>query len=219
MGHIFLSGDNEDIIVGNFIADSVKGKKYKLYPTEIQKGILLHRKIDEFTDKNEHFQNIKLFFIPVYNHYSGVVADLTVDYYLALNWSNYSDIPLKIFTSKIYNIFLKNYHIIPVRMKRFLHNLIYRDRLLTYSSLKGIKEALSIMSFHSELPDFSAKAVRIIDDNNKEMNNLFNSFINEIREYVQIQKDEILIDEEKDLNANATAQICFDQGSIKRKEV
>lgn len=219
LGHIFLSGDNEEIIVGNFIADSVKGKKYRLYPKEIQKGILLHRKIDEFTDKNEYFQQIKSFFVPVYNHYSGVVADLTIDFFLASKWNNYSDIPLELFTLKTYNILLKNYHFLPIRIKRFLHNLIYRDRLLTYSSLKGIEEALTIMSFHSELPDFSATAVRIINDNYKEMDNLCSSFISKIREYALIQKDEIIFDEEYELNANAIAQICFGQDLVRRKAI
>lgn len=219
LGHVFLSGDDEEIIVGNFIADSVKGKKYRLYPKEIQKGILLHRKIDEFTDKNEHFLKIKTYFIPVYNHYSGVVADLTLDYFLASKWNNYSSIPLELFTIKIYNVLLKNYHILPVRIKSFLHNLIYRNRLLTYSSLEGIEEALSIMSFHSELPDFSATAIRIIQDNYKEMDNLCTSFISEIREYALIQKDEIFLDEEFELNTNAIAQICFGQGLAGRKAI
>lgn len=219
LGHIFLSGDNEEIIIGNFIADSVKGKKYKLYPTEIQKGILLHRKIDEFTDNNEHFQNIKSFFIPVYNHYSGVVADLTTDYFLASDWNNYSEIPLETYTKSIYNILLKHYHIIPVKIKHFLHNLIYRNRLLTYSSLDGIEEALSIMSFHSGLPDFSSTAVKIIKDNHSEIDKLCTSFLSEIIKFTSIQKDELIIDEQFESQINATAQICFGQGLIKRKEV
>ena len=50
LAHIYLSGDNDLVTVGNFIADGIKGKSYKKYPKEIQTGVLLHRNIDTFTD-------------------------------------------------------------------------------------------------------------------------------------------------------------------------
>jgi len=42
LAHLYLSGSNEHVLVGNFIADSVKGSKHKDYPYDIQRGILLH---------------------------------------------------------------------------------------------------------------------------------------------------------------------------------
>jgi acyl carrier protein phosphodiesterase len=56
LAHFYLSGENENILLGNYIGDSVKGKDYLKYPAEIAKGILLHREIDTFTDKNEIFR-------------------------------------------------------------------------------------------------------------------------------------------------------------------
>ena len=46
LAHILLSGTSPDVMIGNFIADSIKGSKYNSYPLQIQKGILLHRQID-----------------------------------------------------------------------------------------------------------------------------------------------------------------------------
>ena len=43
LAHLYLSKDNKNILIGNFIADAVKGKKHENYPKEIQAGILLHR--------------------------------------------------------------------------------------------------------------------------------------------------------------------------------
>jgi hypothetical protein len=45
LAHIFLSGENPNVMIGNFMADSIKGSKHDFYPPEIQKGILLHRKL------------------------------------------------------------------------------------------------------------------------------------------------------------------------------
>ena len=53
LAHIFLSPENDLVTIGNFMADHVKGNKYKLYAPDLQKGILLHRQIDSFTDAHE----------------------------------------------------------------------------------------------------------------------------------------------------------------------
>ena len=42
LAHIYLSGDDHPLLkIGNFAADSIKGKAYKKFPQAIQQGILL----------------------------------------------------------------------------------------------------------------------------------------------------------------------------------
>ena len=55
LGHLVLSGQDDEVLLGNFIADAIKGSSYKMYSTGVQKGILLHRKIDDFTDKHQSY--------------------------------------------------------------------------------------------------------------------------------------------------------------------
>ena len=50
LAHTYLSGANDEIIVGNFMGDYVKGKNYLHLPELIKKGILIHRDIDYYTD-------------------------------------------------------------------------------------------------------------------------------------------------------------------------
>lgn len=216
LGHIFLSGKNEQILVGNFIADKVKGKKYKFYPVEIQKGILLHRLIDEFTDKNKNFQSIKSYFVPSYNHYSGVVSDLIVDHFLAAEWENYSDISLDTYTKQTYHILLRHYHLIPPRIRLFLHNLIYRDRLLTYKNIEGIEEALSIMSYRTTLPELASTAIRLLNNNYSDLRMLSSEFIQEILSYNSSINSGSIFENDLEYITSATAQICFDQGLTRR---
>ena len=52
LAHIFLSGNDRCIQIGNFIGDGVKGDGYKQYPRKFQQGILLHREIDAFSDRH-----------------------------------------------------------------------------------------------------------------------------------------------------------------------
>ena len=104
LAHIYLSGSNDNIAIGNFISDSIRGNKYKTFPKEIQKGILLHREIDTFTDAHPIFRQSTKRLHKNYSHYSGVIVDIFYDHYLAKNWSKYSDIPLEEYTIHFYEI-------------------------------------------------------------------------------------------------------------------
>ena len=59
LGHLVLSGDSEDVLFGNFISDAIKGSSYKNWTISIQKGILLHRNIDTWTDSHFEYLNSK----------------------------------------------------------------------------------------------------------------------------------------------------------------
>ena len=95
LAHLVLSGDDDFIRIGNFIADSIKGKKYKTYPKNIQKGILLHRQIDLFTDNDDIVKRSKKRLHNRYGHYKGVIIDILYDHFLAKNWVKYSSTPLQ----------------------------------------------------------------------------------------------------------------------------
>ena len=95
LAHIYLSGENDMLKIGNFIADSVKGKKYLDYPVSIQQGITLHRNIDEFTDSHPivHQSVHRLF--DKYSHYSTVIVDILYDHFLAANWQDFHETKLE----------------------------------------------------------------------------------------------------------------------------
>ena len=73
LAHAFLSGDDEEILIGNFVADAIKGKSVKTYSEGIQKGIELHRSIDTFTDKHPVFQRSRDRILEKHGKFSGVI--------------------------------------------------------------------------------------------------------------------------------------------------
>jgi acyl carrier protein phosphodiesterase len=193
LGHIYLSGENELLMVGNFIADYVKGKQYLVYPEEVQKGILLHRKIDHFTDNNIHWQSIREILRPVYHHYAGVASDIFIDHFLASRWSDYSEYPLSRYTKWVHAVFLKNYTIMPERVKEFLAFLIQHNRLLSYSKISGIEESLYIMSLRSTLPNKTAEAIQSLKDNYTEFEKLSHLFLEDVIRFVDAETNTISI--------------------------
>ena len=142
LAHIYLSGNNESIQIGNFIADAVKGRKYEAYPQEIKTGILLHRQIDWFTDNNDIVKKSKRRLGNKYGHYKGVIIDIFYDHFLAKNWNNYSDTPINEFSHEFYIVLQHNLDILPNRIQKLSPYLIKGDWLTNYATLEGIERVL-----------------------------------------------------------------------------
>ena len=104
LAHAHLSGKNNDVLLGNFVADAIKGNKLLKYRKEIQYGILLHRQIDSFTDKHELFMQSIDRVRKDFGKYSGIVIDIFYDHFLALNWKEYDDRELYVFVAYIHGI-------------------------------------------------------------------------------------------------------------------
>src|SRR5450432_1821563 len=87
LAHLYLSGDNPQVMIGNFIGDFVKGKNLtERFDTDVAKGIALHREIDWFTDTHIVVKQSKDRLRPKYRHYAGVIVDIFYDHFLAKNW-------------------------------------------------------------------------------------------------------------------------------------
>jgi acyl carrier protein phosphodiesterase len=180
LAHLYLSGNDADLMIGNFIADSVKGKSYVKFKPGIQKGILLHRKIDEFTDRHPITKELKSKMSLGYNKHSGIVIDIFYDHFLSINWDKFSSIPLDNFIESCHRNILRNIFILPSKIKAFLPFFIGKQRLKSYSRLDGIESVLKIMSKYTSLPSASDFAMEILQSNYAQFNNGFNLFFDEM---------------------------------------
>lgn len=146
LAHLYLSRHSEKMMVGNFIADGVKGKKYLDFDAEISKGIVMHRAIDTFTDTHEIVSHSKSFFRKKYGLYSAVLIDLFYDHFLAKNWKYYSSMPLLFFTEFTYKVFEKYNDAMPERYQFMFPYMQKENWLLNYGHLEGIQRSLTGMS-------------------------------------------------------------------------
>lgn len=146
LAHLYLSGSNEHVLVGNFIADSVKGSKHKDYPYDIQRGILLHRQIDTHTDAHPNFRTSTKRLHKNYGHYSGVIVDIFFDHFLAKNWRDYAKLPLADYAQECYSTLNKNIKMIPEKAQYILPFMVKGNWLLNYATLEGISAVLRGMN-------------------------------------------------------------------------
>ncbi len=146
LAHIYLSGDNKEVIIGNFIADGIKGSDYKKFPSQIQKGILLHRGIDSFTDQHTIVRKSTARLHENYGHYSGVIVDILYDHFLAKNWTNYHKQPLDEYVQDFYKLLNSEYDILPSRIQMMMPFMISNNWLLSYATIPGIAKILEQMN-------------------------------------------------------------------------
>lgn len=180
LAHIYLSGDSEGIIIGNFIADGIKGSKYKKYPLEIQKGILLHRGIDSFTDGHPTVKKSTKKLHKNYGHYSGVIVDILYDHFLAKNWHDYHEKPLADFVDDFYKLLRDNYEILPGRIQRMMPYMLSDNWLLSYATIPGISKILNQMNIRTKGVSNMNFAVMELEEYYNEFEAEFTSFFEEL---------------------------------------
>jgi acyl carrier protein phosphodiesterase len=185
LAHIYLSGDEDAIIVGNFIADFVKGKQYLNYSPELQRGILLHRQIDQFTDNHPIVKQSIRRLQPDFGKFAGVVVDIFYDHFLAKNFPDYHSIPLLDFSKKIYAVFQAHYEVLPPKVQEFLPYMMLHNWLWRYADLEGISRSLGGISRRSTYaPDLSL-AVQNLQTDYQDFQADFQSFFPDLQEFVK----------------------------------
>lgn len=175
LAHFLLSYDDEDLLCGNFIADRVKGKAFEAYPEEVKKGILLHREIDRYTDSHAIVSCSKRRLFPKYRHYSAVIVDMFYDHFLAVQWEEYSPIPLHEFAVKCYEILLSR-NDLPATSEFMLHYMHEQDWLSNYAEKEGIERALTGLSNRASFESNMEKSVEDLYQDYDEYAEEFNLF-------------------------------------------
>jgi acyl carrier protein phosphodiesterase len=197
LAHTYLSGGNEEIIVGNFMGDYVKGKNYLLFPEQVKKGILIHRDIDSFTDMHEVTRRSKQRLASRYHKYAGIIIDIFYDHFLASLWDSYSTLPLSDFVIRTYDLLKRNYKVLPDSIKRWLPTFLENNWMMAYTTVEGIELVLERMSANTSLPDHSAFAVEVLRNEYSVFMEDFLEFFPTIVEFLE-EKYDIEISVERD---------------------
>jgi len=143
LGHLFLAGDKPLVIVGNFMADAVKGRDLSRFHPELQQGIRLHRAIDSFTDQHPANRTGRERVRTHAGRYSGVVMDLFYDHLLASRWSDRHPEPLAVFAQRMYALLIDHHEHLPERTAHMLPYMAQGDWLTSYATIEGIGRALA----------------------------------------------------------------------------
>ena len=184
LAHIYLSGTNEEILVGNFIGDYVKGFELARYSEEVRKGIMLHRHIDSFTDTNLIVKRSKARIMERYRKYAGIIIDIFYDHFLLKDWLNYSNQPIHDFILQVHGILCRHLDALPEGVRLFLPSFIKNNWIKKYSTIEGIEDILHRMSSHTTLPEETDFAVKVLREEYDMLKSEFSAFFPSLMSYV-----------------------------------
>lgn len=184
LAHLYLSGADPKVKIGNFIGDFVKGRNLsEQFESGIVKGIALHREIDAFTDKHPIVLESKKRLRPKYRHYSPVVIDVFYDHFLAVNWATYSHQPLADFAREAYATLEKHKALLPDQVNQMMPYMVKGNWLVNYSYTEGIHRTLSGMARRTPYESKMEEATQDLQLHYSEFQEEFSRFFPELKAY------------------------------------
>lgn len=185
LAHAYLSFNDPDVIAGNMISDFVKGKKRFDYTEQVQKGIMLHRAIDEFTDKHATTKAAATLFRPYYGLYAGSFMDVVYDHFLALDPDRFTHDSLWSFSQHIYQVLDKYEPIMPERFRVLFPYMKKQNWLYNYQFKEGIYNSLKGLVHRAAYITDSQPAIQIFDTHYNDLRRYYEVFFPELEAFVR----------------------------------
>lgn len=182
--HLYLSGDDPDLLAGNLAGDFIKGRLEGRFPSGITRGIRLHRGIDSFAAGNDWFRQSRLRIDPAFGLYRGVLVDLFYDHFLARDWELHSPVPLDFYLAAAQRVIQEREAFLPDRFARLVP-VIFTDLLPSYHRRDGIERALARMSRRLQRPNPLADGIGELDRLYCPLEADFRAFVPDVVAYVQ----------------------------------
>lgn len=184
LAHLYLAEDEPESLIGSLMGDFAKGRIDEALAPGIRWGIVVHRRVDVFTDAHAIVGRSKRRLRPEFRRYGGILVDLYFDHFLALQWSRYSDVPLGDFSQRVYRILEDHRKNLPPRMQRGVSYMIDNDLLLSYREIDGIRRALIGIEGRLKRQSRLREAVSDLEHNYPFLEADFAGFFPELIDYV-----------------------------------
>ena len=142
LAHLYLADPTPESLIGNLLGDFVKGRLGDNYNDAITRGILLHRKVDSFSNLHPGARRSRNRISPARRRFAGIIIDIFYDHLLARHWAKFSDVEFSVFVSNAYRVLTENQDVLPRRLNKVLATMVNEDWLRGYLRLENV--ALSL---------------------------------------------------------------------------
>jgi acyl carrier protein phosphodiesterase len=181
LAHAYLSFGVPSLLLGNMISDFVKGKKQFNYPEAVQKGIVLHRAIDSFTDNHPATKAAAAFFKPAYRLYSAAFIDVVYDHFLANDKEAFPANTLLPFTLEVYELMEKQKNLMPDYFRKMFPYMKEQNWLYNYQHKWGIERSFEGLVRRAAYLDESAIAFELFNTHYEALRHYYNDFFPELK--------------------------------------
>lgn len=172
-------------MVGNFLADMLKGKERDSLPRAISDGVEIHHLIDSYTDSHSLVLETRKILYPYFNKYAAVVQDVYFDHFLAKSWGHYSDEPLFKYAERVYRILGKRVDLFNERAERTYYYMSTQNWLYNYAGIEGLDRALTDLSRRARFQNNMDNSIEPLLKHHDELFDLFSVFFPKLEKEVK----------------------------------
>jgi len=184
LAHTVFARQDPELIVGQFCGDFLRGSRLEDFAPNIQAGIIMHRKIDSFTDQHPVNLEARRHFVKPYRRYAGILTDVVYDHYLARDWSVFSEVPLDQHIRQVHQALEQHFELLPRSLQGFARYMIEHDLLASYRQFDAVDVALRRIAGRS--PKFLplAQAGPLVQSLDASLSDCFKRFYPDLQSYV-----------------------------------
>jgi acyl carrier protein phosphodiesterase len=192
LAHAYLSFNDPQILVGNMISDYVKGRAQFSFSGKIQKGITLHREIDQFTDSHPSTKKAKEIFRPAYRLYSGAIMDVLYDHFLANDPSEFTTLSLQEFSTKTYHQLELQAAELPINFLQVFTYMRTDDWLFNYRTREGMSRSLGGLVRRAAYLSESVTAYNLFTEHYVFLDSCYKEFFKDVKQFAKAQFDALV---------------------------
>ncbi len=193
LAHFYLSGNEDDIKIGNFVADFIRIEEVKNFSPSVQRGIRLHHAIDHFTDEHEQVKTSWRRLYAAHGKYAAVIVDIFYDFLLAQQWETHQkNTSLRAYTEGVYALLQHRHDELPPTLKSKIDMMIHDDWLMRYTTLSGLEKVFERVGRMARFSGNFSAATESLTNNLPLFQADFNAFFPDLKNFVNEQSAQIV---------------------------
>lgn len=186
LAHLALAGPDDASRIGNILGDFEKGTPESIrqrLPDEVVAGIVMHRRIDRFTDDHPVFRETKKLLDPSRLRFAGIIIDIFFDHFLNKNWQQFHPGEVSDFITEIYQLFERHPTWLGEQFGPLLPLLRNENWLASYGTIAGLETTLKRVSNRSPKLFPIREGVDDLRPHYQDFEEQFLAFYPEVRNY------------------------------------
>jgi acyl carrier protein phosphodiesterase len=142
LAHVYLARYHPDAMLGALLGDFSRPGDEAHYNDIVRREILMHRRVDAFTDRHPLVLEAKGLFRQETRRFAGIALDVFFDHQLAKHWRRYSEVPLTSFAREFYASLSERRGNLPARLESAITPMIQYDWLSSYADFDVVEPVL-----------------------------------------------------------------------------
>jgi len=189
LAHALLSGPDADLQLGSLLGDFWRGAPDPEWTAGVRAGVILHRKIDVYTDSHPQVSAARALFEPPFRRYAGILIDIYFDHVLARDWSLHATDSLAEFSARIGDLLDRHARWLPADLNRFAGYFHRHGLFGAYAQRATIDQVLVGVSGRLRHPNLLGEAGPALWERSNELDAAFARFFPDLADYARRQLD------------------------------